>query len=230
MHTLSPLPKKPEAYSNVISEKVVSWHHDKHQAGYVNKLNEICDKLKTAAKADSNPNYSEWGELKRRESFNHAGVILHEIYWNIFGSDGTSNPEMEIVQKITEDFGSMEAWREDFIATGKSALGWVVLIWDSYSDKLKNVSVDYHNNGAFWNSIVLLACDVFEHAYYFDFGPDRAAYLDKFVLSIDWKEVNLNYIGEDCDCGECEDCKNRECEDCKDDAKETGTKSEGETK
>lgn len=209
MYELLALPKPIEAYKNVLSDKVVTWHHDKHQAGYVTKLNEIQEALKTADKSKSNPNYSEYGELKRRESFNHAGVILHEIYWNIFGSDGVSKPEMEIVQQIIEDFGSMDAWKEDFIATGKSALGWAVLVYDSYSDSLKNVSVDYHNMGAFWNSIVLLPCDVFEHAYYTDFGPDRAAYLDKFVQSIDWKEVNLNFIGEDCDCGECEDCKNK---------------------
>lgn len=196
MLTLRSLPKDITKYANVISEKVVNWHHDKHQAGYVAKYNEIIEELSKVNKADSNANFSYWGELKRRQSFNLAGVILHENYWRIFGSDGVYDEKYSIIQKIIADFGSIDLWREDFIATGKSALGWVVCVWDSYTDKIVNVSVDYHNIGTFWDSIVIIACDVFEHAYYSDYGPDRAKYLENFVASLDWMEIEKGFTGD----------------------------------
>jgi hypothetical protein len=141
--------------------------------------------------------------LKRRQSFNHAGIVLHDNYWKIFGSDGTFSEDLVIIKKIKEDFGSIENWKQDFIATGKSALGWVITIWDSYTDKIINVSVDYHNNGAFWDSILLIACDVFEHAYYSDYGPDRAKYLESFVNSLDWKTIDSMMTGENGEAGGC---------------------------
>lgn len=197
MYQLSLLPKSVETYSKILSAEVVNWHHDKHHAGYVAKLNEIEDKLVNSDKTSSNANYSEWGELKRRQSFNHAGIVLHENYWSVLGRepgyDVSVDKELSIYKRIVSDFGSFENWASDFIATGKSSLGWVLLVIDNYSGKLVNVSVDMHNNGAYWDSRVLIACDVFEHAYYRDYGPDRAGYLNKFVENIDWKEVENIY-------------------------------------
>lgn len=218
MLNLKPLPKEPTKYTNVLSEKVITWHHEKHHAGYVAKYNEIIEKLSKAQKNDANANYSDWGELKRRLSFNHSGIVLHDNYWKVFGSDGSYKEDSVIISKIISDFGSFQNWKDDFIATGKSSLGWVLCVWDSYADRIINVSVDFHNNGSMWDSILLIACDVFEHAYYADYGPDRATYLTKFVDSLDWTEIEANFTGEksgsccgDCSSGECscgDDCKN----------------------
>lgn len=194
MLNLTPLPKLPKSYSNVISEQVVLWHHDKHQAGYVTKFNEIVEQLEKSDKSASNANYSEFGELKRRLSFNHSGIILHENYWEVFGNkeDFTevNYEDFAIYSKIVDDFGSYDLWKEDFIATGKSSLGWAVLLFDNFTQKLMNVSVDFHNNGAMWDSELVMCCDVFEHAYYKDYGPDRVSYLEKFIENLDWQRID----------------------------------------
>jgi len=189
-YTLKALPKDKTAYLNVLSAQVVEWHHDKHQAGYVTKLNEINQKLASFDKAGANPNYSDWSDAKRRETFNKAGIVLHENYWEVFGSDGKYTDSLSVVKKLVTDFGSMENWMSDFSATAKSALGWCVLVYDPSDDMMHNVLVDYHNNGAMWGSKVIVALDVFEHAYYKDYGPDRGTYIKKFMESLDWKNID----------------------------------------
>ena len=142
------------------------------------------------AKAGANANYSDWSDAKRRETFNKAGIVLHENYWEVFGSDGKYTDSLSVVKKLVTDFGSMENWMSDFSATAKSALGWCVLVYDPSDDMMHNVLVDYHNNGAMWGSKVIIALDVFEHAYYKDYGPDRGTYIKKFMESLDWKSID----------------------------------------
>ncbi len=189
MLTQNPLPKSKSFYLPTISETVLDWHYSKHHAGYVSKYNEIIEKLTKSDMSLANANYSDFGELKRRLTFNHAGIILHDIYWKVLGNQ---NPgyNSRILVDIAESFGSLDAWRNDFIATAKSSMGWVLLVKDELSGKYQNILVDAHNNGAYWNSRVIIACDVFEHAYYKDYGPDRAEYINRFIENIDWLEVD----------------------------------------
>ncbi|MEI6462432.1 MAG: Fe-Mn family superoxide dismutase [bacterium] len=201
-YTLKKLPKEPKAYADVISEQVVTWHHDKHQAGYVTKLNEIESKLMQFDQLSANANYSDWSDAKRRVTFNKAGIVLHENYWEVFGSDGKFKDSQEVIKMIQKSFGTVENWMADFTATAKSALGWAVLVYDPNEDKMTNVLVDYHNNGAMWGTKLIIALDVFEHAYYKDYGPDRAGYIAKFMASLDWE--NINKIYTKCDCSK--DC------------------------
>ena len=189
VHSIKPLPYAYNALKG-ISEQVNKWHHDKHYAGYVNKRNEIEEKLLKADKSLAHANYSEFGELKRRETFNAAGQILHEIYYDIMGGDGAADNNLSVVQQIIKDFGSVENWRNDFVASGKTALGWAILCFDYSDGKLHNFVADSHNDGAVWGSVPLIPMDVFEHAYYFDQGPERVKYIEAFLQNLNWKKIN----------------------------------------
>lgn len=191
-HQVKPLPFAYNATSG-ISEQVNKWHHDTHYVGYVKKRNEIEEKLEGIDRAAANANYSEYGELKRRESFNASGMILHELYWDVLGGDGKTDPTLAVSKKLTEDFGSPERWQEDFIACAKASLGWAILCYDPSDGGLHNYLCDMHNNGAVWGAVPLLAIDVFEHAYYYDNGPDRGAYLTKYLNNVDWKKVDARF-------------------------------------
>ncbi|MEI6887436.1 MAG: superoxide dismutase [bacterium] len=198
-YTLKKLPKEPKAYSKVISEQVVGFHHDKHQGGYVTKLNEIENKLMQFDPLSANANYSDWSDAKRRVTFNKAGIVLHENYWEVFGSNGKFKDSYEVINMIQKSFGSVENWMADFTATAKSALGWAVMVYDPSEDRMVNVLVDYHNIGAMWGTKLIIALDVFEHAYYKDFGPDRATYIVKFMASLDWENINKIYTKCGCE-------------------------------
>jgi len=61
------------------------------------------------------------------------------------------------------------------------------------ADGVINVLVDHHHHGAMWGGIPLIACDVFEHAYYHKDGPGRAAYIDNFLNNLHWGRINERY-------------------------------------
>lgn len=173
------------------------WHYRVHQKGYVDALNKIEKGLEVAKESAANGNYSPYGELKRRFPWNHAGALLHDIYWMNLGGDGKPSTKMEIVQDIEEDFGSMAAWKKDFIATAKSSKlsGWGLLVLDKlYSGRLMNVLVDDHQNGAIWGGVPIIALDMFEHAYYHKDGPDRSEYIAAFLNNLDWERINSHYL------------------------------------
>ncbi len=182
---------------NVMSPESTDWHYNKHQKGYVAALNTIEKELETADRSGSNGNYSHFGELKRRTTWNHAGALLHDVYWEVLGGDGDTSKGPEVVAAIEAEFGSIEKWKEDFKATAFSAKlsGWGVLCMDKlYSGRLMNVLVDEHHYGAIWGGVPLISCDVFEHAYYHLHGPGRATYIDEFLNNLHWGRINERYL------------------------------------
>ncbi|MEJ2536992.1 MAG: superoxide dismutase [Calditrichia bacterium] len=181
---------------NVVSPETTDWHYNKHHKGYVTALNTIENALSTADRSKANGNYSEIGELKRRLTWNHSGALLHDVYWSNMGGDGDPAKGPEVVAAIEKEFGSLEKWREDFKAAAFSAKlsGWGLLVFDKlYSGRLLNVLVDEHQYGAIWGGIPLIACDVFEHAYYHKDGPGRAAYIDNFLATLHWGRINERF-------------------------------------
>ena len=181
---------------NVVSPETTDWHYNKHHKGYVTALNTIENALSTADRSKANGNYSEIGELKRRLTWNHSGALLHDVYWSNMGGDGDPFKGPEVVAAIEKEFGSLEKWKEDFKAAAFSAKlsGWGLLVFDKlYSGRLLNVLVDEHQYGAIWGGIPLIACDVFEHAYYHKDGPGRAAYINNFLATLHWDRINERF-------------------------------------
>lgn len=172
-----------------ISDNQIQQHRDILYKGYVDRLNLIEEKLKSADRAGANPTYSEIGELKRQEIFATNGIYLHEAYFGNLGGKGTK-PAGKIAELINRDFGSVEKWQEDFRAAGVAARGWVVLACNLEDGKLHSYSMDLHHVGAVWSSLPLLVLDVYEHAYLLDYGVKRPGYLDAFFKNIDWNVVN----------------------------------------
>ncbi len=181
---------------NVVSPETTDWHYNTHHKGYVTALNNIEKGLETADRAGANGNYSVIGELKRRYTWNHAGALLHDVYWEVLGGDGDASKGAEIKKAIEAQFGSFDNWKADFKACCVSAKlsGWGLLVYDAlWSKRLLNILVDEHHYGAIWGGIPLIACDVFEHAYYHKDGPGRAKYVDNFIGNLHWGRINERY-------------------------------------
>jgi superoxide dismutase, Fe-Mn family len=182
--------------AKVMSPETTDWHYNKHHKGYVAALNTIEKGLETADRGKANGNYSEIGELKRRLTWNHSGALLHDLYWEVLGGDGDPSKGPEVLQAIEKEYGSFDKWKADFRATALSAKlsGWGLLVHDAlYSKRLLNVLVDEHQYGAIWGGIPLIACDVFEHAYYHKDGPGRAVYVENFINGLNWERINQRY-------------------------------------
>lgn len=180
---------KPLSFSSLsgISEKTNQIHHGKLYTGYVNKRNDIEKSLALADKSKANATHSEFGELKRQETFAANGQILHEIYFATLGGDGI--PKGKILSVIEKDFGSFDSWKADFVACGMSARGWVVLAFDPSDGKLHNYTGDAHNQGGVWGALPIAVLDVYEHAYFIDFGSDRKAYIETYFKNLNWEKI-----------------------------------------
>ena len=178
-----------------LSAQVVEWHHDKHHAGYVKALNEIEQTVAATPKVEANANYSAFTELKRRETFNASGMYLHDIYWlNLIAGGSQVSTSMDLYRKLVLDFGSFDRWREDFIGTANTPnTGWAILALAPYDLKLHNYACSFHDLGGVWGAVPLIALDVWEHAYYFDYGPDRGSYIESFLRLLNWPSVDASF-------------------------------------
>jgi Fe-Mn family superoxide dismutase len=168
------------------SETLLKNHFTLYQ-GYVTNTNKVLDTLAQMLK-DGKTATPEFAELKRRLGWEFNGMRLHEYYFENLGGKEALNQGGKLGKKISEDFGSYEAWEKDFRAVGAMrGIGWVVLYQDSISGKLLNFWINEHDAGHPAGCDPILVMDVFEHAYMIDYGLKRADYIEAFFKNIDWK-------------------------------------------
>lgn len=171
-----------------LSEKQIDQHFNVLYKGYVNKLMEIEEKLEKSELGQANATYSEIRELQRERVFTANAIKLHEGYFRNMGGDG-GIPTDSVMTLIGQDFGSFENWLKQFRATSMCARGWVILAYDYNDKKNHNYMTDIHSD-AVWSCLPLLILDVYEHAYFMDYGANRKDYVEAFFNNIDWAYVN----------------------------------------
>jgi Fe-Mn family superoxide dismutase len=172
-----------------ISEQQLKFHHDTHYVAYVNNRNKIEEQLDEMRKKGDFPNIRG---LKLNESHNASGMILHEVYWDTLDGKG-GDPKGNLAEKMKQDFGSIENWKKEFMAIATTARGWVLLCFDLGDNRLHNYSVDFHDQGAVWGAIPIMALDLWEHAHYTDYGPNKAKYFEAFFKNINWDKISENF-------------------------------------
>ncbi len=179
-------PKKFDLKLDGISENQISQHRDILYTGYVNKLNEIEERLRNVDLSKANQTFSDLRALKSDETFALNGVVLHELYFENMGGRNMK-PKGKLSDLIAREFGSFEKWSDNFKACGMAARGWVILGLNTYDGKLHNYCLDTHNFNVPVNVIPILVMDVYEHAYTIDFGVKRQPYIDAFMKNIEWE-------------------------------------------
>jgi superoxide dismutase, Fe-Mn family len=191
-----PLPFNPENLDG-ISPKTLAVHHDKLYAGYVAKADEVTTKLKELAASGSavgNATESELRALKDAETFAVNGVYLHEWYFDVLGGDGATDKAPELTKTLAEKWGSIENGLKYFSECGMASRGWSVLAWDAKAGELKHYNGDAHNQGGVWGCLPIIVLDVYEHAYFMDFGSDKKAYIEAFWKNFNWAKAEELYL------------------------------------
>lgn len=175
-----------------ISMKQLNEHY-KLYAGYVSKLNEIWNTPYIPADyTDSNATMSRMRSLKLGETYSLNGVKLHNLYFeNIVG--GNNIPYGPILNAIINQFSSYDKFISYLTNVGLSMRGWVVLTIDCLDSKLHIIGSDSHDIGAVWLSCPILIMDVYEHAYFMDFGTNKKEYITTFIENINWKVLNQRF-------------------------------------
>lgn len=165
--------------------------HLKLWQGYANKTNEI---RKALADLDTDPAkanqiYSQTRALKVNYAFALGGYKNHNVYFDTLGgSGGAAKGDIEAL--INEAYGSMDKWAADWKSTGIAGRGWAYLGYDRDEQRVFNFIGDSQDTFPQWNCDLVLAMDVYEHAYYIDFGTARAKYIDAWLQVVDWDAVN----------------------------------------
>lgn len=182
------LPYSPNALEPVISAETIAFHHGKHLQTYVNNLNALLPGSGFEdMKLEEIVSKSEGG------IFNNAGQILnHNLYFTQFRSPRENNqPNGRIGEAIVGQFGSFDAFREEFQKKGATLFGsgWVWLSSDS-DGKLVITQEPNAGNPLTKGLTPLLTFDVWEHAYYLDYQNRRPDYQAALWQLIDWDEVN----------------------------------------
>jgi len=183
------MPHQPKKFElkglDGISDNQISQHRDILYAGYVNKLNEIEERLKGVDVSEANQIFSDLRALKADETFALNGVVLHELYFENLGGKG-GKPTGKLSDLIALNFDSYEKWAENFKACGMAARGWVLLGLCAYDGRLHNYCLDTHNFNFPANTSPVLVMDVYEHAYAIDYGVKRPPYIEAFMKNIEW--------------------------------------------
>ena len=189
--TLMVLPYAPEALEPVISKETIAFHHGKHLAAYVNNLNVLLEGSALAGLPLEEIVCKAQGGI-----LNNAGQILnHELYFGQFAAPKADNkPVGKLAEAIVCDFGSVEAFKDEFQKAGATLFGsgWVWLSADA-EGKLVITQEANAANPVQKGLKPLLTFDVWEHAYYLDYQNRRPDHLAALWQIVDWEVVEKRY-------------------------------------
>lgn len=193
-YTLPDLPYAYDALEPVISKEIMTLHHDKHHAAYVNGANEALEKLEKARNGEMEIDHKA---VMRDLSFNVSGHVLHSVFWmNLRAPQQDNKPSDKVMSEIEKFFGSWEGFTKEFAQAAKKVegSGWAVLAADSQNN-LIIYQVEKQNLMHMPDTRPILTLDVWEHAYYLDYKNDRGAYVDAFWQIVNWDDVETRLLG-----------------------------------
>ena len=185
---LPPLPFAQDALEPLMSARTLSFHHGKHHAGYVSKLNAAIEGTENANKSLEEIIMSASGGL-----FNNAAQVWnHTFFWNCLKPNGGGAPTGDLADAINRDFGSFDEFKKQFAATagGQFGSGWGWLVLDG--GKLKVVSTGNADLPMKHGQTALFTVDVWEHAYYLDYQNARP----NFIGTILDKLANWDFVAK----------------------------------
>ena len=190
--TLMALPYAADALEPVISRTTLGFHHGKHLAAYVNNLNALLP--------GSGFEEATLEEIVCQAAggiLNNAGQILnHELYFGQFSALKEGNePKGALAEAIVRDYGSFEAFKDEFQKKGATLFGsgWVWLSADK-DDKLVITQEPNAANPVQKGLKPLLTFDVWEHAYYLDYQNRRPDHLAALWQIVDWNVIEQRYL------------------------------------
>jgi len=200
-YTLPALGYAYDALEPHIDARTMEIHHTKHHQAYIAKLNAALAKepeLKTKSLDQLLASLKTLPESVRNDIRNHGGGHWnHRFFWTVIGP-GNTMPSEKLMAGIINDFGSMEAFKEQFEKKSMSVFGsgWCWLIADAKGKLM--ISTTSNQDNPLMDIVEtkgkpILALDVWEHAYYLNYQNKRADYLKAFWHIVNWQSVNEKF-------------------------------------
>lgn len=165
--------------------------------GYVKHTNLILETIKELRAADAEKNAYIINELRRRLGFEFDGMRMHEYYFEqLEGGPQAPTKNSALEEIVTERYGS---W-DKFIAhiqevCGTRGIGWTIVYFDPADRVIHTAYVGDHELGQFAGLPILLAIDMWEHAYMIDYRPkDKKNYVDAFLENLNWAVIEQRFV------------------------------------
>jgi len=189
--TLPELPYAKHELEPHISANTLSYHYEKHHNAYVTNLNKLIAGTDFEGKSLEDIIKTSEGGI-----FNNAAQVWnHTFYWHSMKPNGGGTPSAELAEKINQDFGSFDKFKEEFANAGATQFGsgWAWLVLENGT--LKVTKTPNAETPLTKGQIPLLTMDVWEHAYYLDFQNRRPDYIQTFLNNLanwDFATENLH--------------------------------------
>ena len=162
---------------------------------YVKTLNEISAKLDTANREEANSYDSKFRSLKEGETYNLNASFLTALYFENI-ADPHSSVSMDTLPylRLERDFGTFDAWQEDFIACAMSSRsGWAVTVYNGFLKRYMNTTIDLNSTNAQVNSYPLIVLNMWEYAYYRDYLKDKKTYIFAMMKELNWDTIESRF-------------------------------------
>jgi superoxide dismutase, Fe-Mn family len=191
---LPPLPYAKDALAPHMSAETLEFHHDKHHRAYVDKLNELVEGTDLAGQSLEHIIRATAKDDAKAAIFDNAAQAWnHDFFWHSMKPAGGGKPSVDVIARIDRDFGSFDKFHKAFAkaAADQFGSGWVWVVLDR--GKLKVTKTANADTPIAHRQTPLLACDVWEHAYYLDYRNRRADFVTVFLdLLTNWDFVDHN--------------------------------------
>ncbi|MFY9590050.1 superoxide dismutase [Rickettsia endosymbiont of Halotydeus destructor] len=190
------LPYAKDSFKPHFTAETFDYHHGKHHQTYVTNLNNLLKDNIELQKMDLEELIVHSSGNSNYAVFNNAAQIWnHSFFWHSIKPNGGGNPSGKISELINKDFGSFENFCEQFktAAIGQFGSGWAWLV--QHDNKLQIIKTANAETPIVNGMKPLIACDVWEHAYYIDYRNKRPDYVDIFIkYMINWEFAEHNLI------------------------------------
>jgi Fe-Mn family superoxide dismutase len=182
-----------DALEPVISEEIMRLHHDKHHQTYVDGLNKAERMMEQARKTNDYALLKHW---EREAAFHGSGHYLHTLFWEGMDPNGGGQPKGLLLKQLEQDFGSYINFKKHFSEAAKQVegVGWAILVWVPRARRLEILQSERHMILTQWDTIPILALDVWEHAYYLQYKNNRAAYVDQWWKVVNWPQTEQRLL------------------------------------
>jgi Fe-Mn family superoxide dismutase len=179
---------KPSGLNGISDEQIAD--HWNLYVGYINQANALKQDLE-AMRLEGKSSSLGYADRRRRFGFEFAGMTLHEFYFANLKANVELSENSKFAEAVKKTFGSFEAWKDDFVNTGKSrSIGWAICYMDPETGDINNHFVQLHEEGNIPSFHPIVVMDVWEHAYMVDHkAGGRPDYIGHVMSNINWDVV-----------------------------------------
>lgn len=197
-YKLPDLPYPASALEPFIDAKTMEIHHDKHHAGYVEKLNKALESMNDVEDIEINELIKVIDKFPKdtQESVrnNGGGHANHSLFWKIMTPEKKDlDSSTELAKAIDKEFKDMTSFQSRFTeeALSRFGSGWAWLVAEE--GVLSIISTPNQDSPLMQNLTPILGIDVWEHAYYLKYQNKRAEYVEAWWNVVNWEEVARRY-------------------------------------